>query len=177
MLGRIESARTAWMNVDENEIYDVLRANNSWLIFERMVGRESARFLRKFFPSIRGLSQSPTVTLGLPMIGNMETQYQTAATPHGLILGEDDIRRLTAIKITEQLDKHRTLWRAGMTSIPRNYRLKNKAAKLRALRIAVAEHLRNVRQGSDADGSDTLGADSRRQSAQMADVMGFDELE
>ena len=58
-----------------------------------------------------------------------------------------------------------------------SHRLKNKAAKLRALQIAIAEHLRGRRQGSDMDGSDTLGADSRRNSAQMLDVMGFDEIE
>ncbi|KAJ7897452.1 hypothetical protein B0H13DRAFT_1884650 [Mycena leptocephala] len=171
----------AWMNVDETEIYNMLRGNMALLIFESLVGIESAWRLRKFFPSIRELSQSLAVlsawqTLALPKIGKIETQYQTASIPSELILSEDEIRRLTVRKIDEQLDKHRTLWRAGMTVIPRNYRLKNKAAKLGALRIAVAEHLRNMRQGSDMDGSDTLEADSRRQSAQMLDVMGFDEL-
>ncbi|KAJ7929498.1 hypothetical protein B0H13DRAFT_1859711 [Mycena leptocephala] len=135
----------------------------------------------QFFPSIRELSQSLAVlsawqTLALPMIGKIETQYETASIPNELILSEDEIRRLTVRKIDEQLDKHRTLWRAGMTLIPRNYRLKTKAAKLGALQIAVAEHLRNMHQGSDMDGSNTLGADSTRQSAQMLDVMGFDEL-
>ncbi|KAJ6595462.1 hypothetical protein B0H10DRAFT_2328479 [Mycena sp. CBHHK59/15] len=61
--------------------------------------------------------------------------------------------------------------------MPRNYRLKNKAAKLRALRIAVAEHLRTMLQGSDTDDSDTLGPGSRRQSDQMLDLLVFDELE
>ncbi|KAJ7936589.1 hypothetical protein B0H13DRAFT_1853326 [Mycena leptocephala] len=126
----------SWMNVDETQIYDMLRGNIASLILESVVGTDTAGRLRKLFPSIHELSQS-----------------------------------LAA------LDKHRALWRAGMTLIPRNYRLKNKAAKLRALRIAIAEHLRSMRQGSDMDGSDTLGAGSRRQYVQMLDVMGFDELE
>ncbi|KAJ7483062.1 hypothetical protein B0H11DRAFT_1914797 [Mycena galericulata] len=202
-VGRIESTRMAWLNVDETEIYDVLRGNMALLIFESLVGIERARRLRKFFPSIRELSQSLAVvrdtktvwttcnsnelsafifeilsqTLALPMIGNIETQYQTAPVSNGLILDEDEICRLTVKKIHEQLDVHRTLWRAGMTVIPRSYRLKNKAAKLRALRIAIAEHLKSRRQGSDMDGSDTLGAESRRNSAQRLDVMGFDEIE
>jgi hypothetical protein len=111
------------------------------------------------------------------MNGKNGTQcYQTPSFSDELILSETKIRTLTVTKIHEQLDKHRKFWKEGMPVIPRNYRLKNKAAKLDALRIAVAEHLRNMRQGSDMDGSDTLGADSRRQSAQLLDVMGLDEL-
>ncbi|KAJ7488645.1 hypothetical protein B0H11DRAFT_1912797 [Mycena galericulata] len=239
-VSRIESTRVAWMNVDEAEIYDILRGNIALLvfngdvlteflidrvdilcalspnfssnlgyywIFESLFGIDSARRLRNFFPSVRELSQSlaavrdtkrawticnsndlsafifeilsQATTLSLPTIGKIETHcYRTASIRNNeLILSEDRIRRLTVRKIHEQLDKHRTLWRTGITVIPRNYRLKNKAAKLHALRIAVAEHLRNMRQGLDMDGSDTLGPGSRRQSAQMLDVMEFDELE
>lgn len=95
------------------------------------------------------------------MIGTKS--YQTASPPSALILGEDEIRKLTVTKIHEQLDKHRALWKPGMTVLPRNYRLKNKAAKLRALQAAIAEHLRNRRKDSDMDG-DTLVPSSSRQS-------------
>lgn len=92
------------------------------------------------------------------MIGTKSCQTASSNT---LILGEDEIRKLTVTKIHEQLDKHRAPWKPGMTVLPRNYRLKNKAAKLRALRAAIAEHLRNRRKDSDMDG-DTLVPGSKR---------------
>jgi hypothetical protein len=114
--------------------------------------------------------------LDFPTVGKIGGQISsTTSSANGLILREEKLRTLTVKKIHEQLDKHRSLCRPGMLEIPRNYRLKNKAAKLGALRIAVAEHLKNMSQGSDMDG-DTLGADSRRQSAQMLNVE-LDELE
>ncbi|KAJ7930231.1 hypothetical protein B0H13DRAFT_1859066 [Mycena leptocephala] len=162
-------------------------------IFESIVGTAGARRLRKLFPSIRQLSESLTAVretkeawitchsndltafifetlsqltvgasleficfaaelrqmLGFPTVGKIGGQF---SSPNGLILSEEKYAL--------------SLW---------NYRLKNKAAKLRALRIAVEEHLKNMSQGSDLDG-DTLGADSRRQSAQILNV-DLDELE
>jgi hypothetical protein len=65
-----------------------------------------------------------------------------------------------------------------MTIIPRNYRLKNKASKLYALRIAVSEYSRHIHQGSDmgVGDSDTLVPGSRRHSAKMLDL-ALDELQ
>ncbi|KAJ7879457.1 hypothetical protein B0H13DRAFT_1892195 [Mycena leptocephala] len=94
--------------------------------------------------------------------------YQIASLPNALILSEDKIRKLTVAKVDEQLDQHRAFWKPGMVVLPQNYRLKNKATKLSALRAAIAEHLRNKRKDSDMDG-DTLVLGSRRQSAQMLD--------
>jgi hypothetical protein len=114
--------------------------------------------------------------LGLPTVENIGTKCpQTASHLSGLILTEDEISKLKVKEIHEQLDKHRTLRSPGMTVIPRNYRLKNKASKLRALRIAVAEHLRSMHQGSDMGDSDTLVPGSRRHSAKTLDL-AFDEL-
>ncbi|KAJ7813842.1 hypothetical protein B0H13DRAFT_1925139 [Mycena leptocephala] len=75
----------------------------------------------------------PTV----PTIGSQSLPIATEFPQNGLILSDSKIRTLTVKKIHEQLDKHRTLCRPGMPDIPRNYRLKNKAAKLHALRLAV----------------------------------------
>ncbi|KAJ7495720.1 hypothetical protein B0H11DRAFT_1910470 [Mycena galericulata] len=211
-VNRIDSTRLAWMNVNETEIYAILRGNIALLvfhgdvliefltarIFESILGTDAAQRLRKLFPSLRELSESLAIlrdtktawttsfiqrltyfpelrqSLGLPALGMTGTKtYKAASPPNALILSEDKICKLTVAKIHEQLDQHRALWKPGMTVLPRNYRLKNKATKLSALRAAIAEHLGNKREDSDMDG-DTLVPSSRRQSAQMLD---FDELE
>ncbi|KAJ7936669.1 hypothetical protein B0H13DRAFT_1853099 [Mycena leptocephala] len=167
-------------------------------IFESILGPINTQRLQKLFPSIRHLSESleairdtkeawttcnsndlssfifetlsQLTTFGfltVPTIGSQSLPIATEFPQNGLILSDSKIHTLT-------LDKHRTLCKPGMPDIPRNYRLKNRAAKLHALRLAVAEHLKNLNQGSDMDG-DTLAASSRRQSAQMLDVE-LDEL-
>ncbi|KAJ6570005.1 hypothetical protein B0H10DRAFT_1964844 [Mycena sp. CBHHK59/15] len=170
-------------------------------ILNSIFGTAVAGRLRKLFPSIRELSESIAVVrdtkeawttcnsndlsafifeilaqldVGLENIGTK--CHQTASQLSGLILTEDEISKLKVKEIHEQLEKHRTLWSPGMTVIPRNYRLKNKASKLHALRIAVAEHLGSMHQGSDMGESDTLVPGSRRHSAKMLDL-AFDELQ
>ncbi|KAJ7838711.1 hypothetical protein B0H13DRAFT_1911617 [Mycena leptocephala] len=174
---REESTRVAWMNVDEREIYDILRSNIAVLAFH---GDFLTEFLiSRILNSIVGTAVAGRLRkmLGLPTVENIGTKCpQTASHLSGLILTEDEISKLKVKEIHEQLDKHRTLWSPGMTVIPRNYRLKNKPSKLRALRIAVAEHLRSMHQGSDMGDSDTLVPGSRRHSTKMLDL-AFDELQ
>ncbi|KAJ7906543.1 hypothetical protein B0H13DRAFT_1880519 [Mycena leptocephala] len=199
-VSRIESTRVAWMNVDEYEIYELLRGNITLPLFPSTHdlskslalvretkeawttcnSNELSAFIFQILSQLTvGVLSSSGVALGLPTLERTRTEYNTiAASPSPrLILSEDEIRTLRVRDIHDQLDIHRGLWRPGMTVIPKNYLLRNKAAKLRALLNAVAEHLTNLGHGSDIDDSDTLGASSRRKSAQMLDVLELDELE
>ncbi|KAJ7869688.1 hypothetical protein B0H13DRAFT_1896578 [Mycena leptocephala] len=176
-VSRIESTRVAWMNVDEVEIYDILRSNMPLLVFH---GNFSAEFLiSRILEGSVGTAVAGRLRkmLGLPTVKNIGTEcHQTASRPRNLILTENEISKLKVKEIHEQLNKHRTLWSPGMTVIPRNYRLKNKASKLCALRIAVSEYSGRIHQGSDMGDSDTLVPGSRRHSAKMLDL-ALDELQ
>ncbi|KAJ6604919.1 hypothetical protein B0H10DRAFT_1957408 [Mycena sp. CBHHK59/15] len=160
----VRDTKEAWTTCNSNDL--------SAFIFEILAQLDVGRPCR-FELFLLKLGQ----TLGLPTVENIGTKcHQTASQLSGLILTEDEISKLKVKEIHEQLEKHRTLWSPGMTVIPRNYRLKNKASKLHALRIAVAEHLGSMHQGSDMGESDTLVPGSRRHSAKMLDL-AFDELQ
>ncbi|KAJ7829104.1 hypothetical protein B0H14DRAFT_2810849, partial [Mycena olivaceomarginata] len=144
---RIESTRVAWIHVDENEIYEMQRGNVALLVFN---GDALTNFLiGKILESVVGTDTAGRLAQGIQSLAALDNNDLSAFIFEILPGFEHKIRTLTVTKIHEQLDKHRKFWKEGMPVMPRNYRLKNKAAKLHALRIA---------------------------SAQLLDVMGLDEL-
>ncbi|KAF7372320.1 hypothetical protein MVEN_00092200 [Mycena venus] len=170
-------------------------------LVESIVGKADARRLEKLFPSPQKLSQSLEIVrdtkeawcsghdlpsfisktlsqlnlLGPPTFGKIGAEHHTSP-PSDLLLSEEKIRKLRVRDIHDQLDMHRRLWRPGMTVIPKNYLLRNKAAKLDALLLAVSEYLEYTSRESENDDSITLGANSRRNSAQMLDFDKQDDF-
>ncbi|KAJ7862511.1 hypothetical protein B0H14DRAFT_2740244, partial [Mycena olivaceomarginata] len=191
---RIESTRVAWIHVDENEIYEMLRGNVALLVFngdaltnfligrilESVVGTDSARRLRKLFPSIRELSQSLAAVHDTKAAWTACNNNDLSAfifeilsrivrrIPHSSSM----IRLALIYSICTSdigLADERKEWN---TMLPNTFsdELILSENKIRTLTVT------KIHEQLDKHRNDTLGADSRRQSAQLLDVMGLDEL-